>query len=127
MKIHTSINEFLANSTKTAPSRPAVTPGTRPGTRPSPSPIRRDKPSVSPNPKAEQPTIKPKTSPGIAPTKPGTRPSPSPIRRTRPSVKPNPKAETDFQTATEEDILSRFVQELREKGGTIRINKKYKR
>ena len=87
MKIHTSINEFLGNSPKTSPT----------------------------------------TKPGVAPTKPGTRPSPSPIRRTRPSVSPNPKAETDFQTATEDDIISRFVDELRSSGGTIRINKKYKK
>jgi len=36
---------------------PTTTPDVKPGTRPSrPSPIRRDKPSVNPNPKAELPT-----------------------------------------------------------------------
>jgi hypothetical protein len=40
-----------------APSKPGVKPGVKPSTKPSqpsrPSPIRRDKPSVSPDPKAK--------------------------------------------------------------------------
>jgi len=47
--------EFVApevedNDTKTKPATPITKPGTRPGR---PSPIRRDKPSVDPRPKAE--------------------------------------------------------------------------
>jgi hypothetical protein len=40
---------------KTAPTTKPAQPGTKPGQRPGrPSPIRRDKPSVSPAPKAEK-------------------------------------------------------------------------
>jgi hypothetical protein len=54
MKIYRSINEFLANTSKPGVS-PDVKPGISPGTKPKyPSPIRRDKPSVSPQPKAEE-------------------------------------------------------------------------
>ncbi len=53
--IYTKIDEFLSNSPQKAPSRPAPTtkPGTAPGKTPQrPSPIRRDKPAVDPQPKA---------------------------------------------------------------------------
>jgi hypothetical protein len=51
--------EFSSAGPRTAPttkpSQPGVKPGTKPGQKPSkPSPIRRDKPSVSPAPKAEK-------------------------------------------------------------------------
>lgn len=49
MKVFTKIEEFLA--TKPA-VKPAV-PVTKPGTPTKPSPIRRDKPSVDPKPKAK--------------------------------------------------------------------------
>ena len=62
MKIYSSINEFLANSPKPG-VRPEVKPGVYPGTKPTdpkfPSPIRRDKPSVKPDPKAGIETILP--------------------------------------------------------------------
>lgn len=42
-------------SPSTKPAEPAVHPGTKPSTRPSrPSPIRRDKPAVEPDPKAKK-------------------------------------------------------------------------
>ena len=42
-------------SPDTQPNQPEVHPGVRPGTRPNrPSPIRRDKPAVTPKPKAEE-------------------------------------------------------------------------
>jgi len=56
MKVFTKIEEFLATKPQTAPSQPTTKPGTAPGTRPTPSrpsPIRRDKPSVEPAPKAK--------------------------------------------------------------------------
>ena len=63
MKIYSSINEFLANSPKPGVSpgvRPEVKPGVSPGTKPTfPTPIRRDKPSVKPDPKAGIETILP--------------------------------------------------------------------
>jgi hypothetical protein len=51
--------EFVASGTETAPTtrpaQPDTKPGTKPGQRPGrPSPIRRDKPAVSPDPKAEK-------------------------------------------------------------------------
>jgi hypothetical protein len=84
MKIYSSINEFLANSPK--PSvRPEVKPGISPGTKPKfPSPIRRDKPSVKPDTKAE--------------------------------------IETLMVTATEEDLIERFISELRTQGREIEID-----
>jgi hypothetical protein len=40
---------------KTTPAQPGTKPGTQPGKRPGrPSPIRRDKPAVTPAPKAEK-------------------------------------------------------------------------
>jgi hypothetical protein len=56
MKVFTKIEEFLATKPQTAPSQPTTKPGTAPGTKPTPSrpsPIRRDKPSVDPAPKAK--------------------------------------------------------------------------
>ena len=57
MKVFTKIEEFLATKPQPAPSQPTTKPGTAPGTRPTtpsrPSPIRRDKPSVDPAPKAK--------------------------------------------------------------------------
>ena len=56
MKVFTKIEEFLATEPQTAPSQPTTKPGTAPATRPTPSrpsPIRRDKPSVKPEPKAK--------------------------------------------------------------------------
>jgi len=53
--IYTKIDEFLASSPQEAPSKPAPTikPGTAPGKTPQrPSPIRRDRPAVEPQPKA---------------------------------------------------------------------------
>ena len=35
-----------------APAKPTVKPGTKPGTKSPPSPIRKDRPSVTPGPKA---------------------------------------------------------------------------
>lgn len=47
--------EFVGGQETTKPS-PTTLPGTKPGTKPGrPSPIRRDKPSVNPQPKAELP------------------------------------------------------------------------
>jgi hypothetical protein len=56
MKVFTKIEEFLATKPQTAPSQPTTKPGTAPATRPNPSrpsPIRRDQPSVKPEPKAK--------------------------------------------------------------------------
>lgn len=56
MKVFTKIEEFLATKPQTAPAQPTTKPGTAPTTRPTPSrpsPIRRDKPSVDPAPKAK--------------------------------------------------------------------------
>ena len=58
MKIITKLDEFLATKPATQPGGPATAPTTKPGTAPSttpsrPSPIRRDKPSVEPAPKAK--------------------------------------------------------------------------
>ena len=58
MKIITKLDEFLATKPATQPGGPATAPTTKPGTAPSttpsrPSPIRRDKPSVDPAPKAK--------------------------------------------------------------------------
>jgi hypothetical protein len=45
----------LSASPKTSPTTKPAQPGTKPGTRPGrPSPIRRDKPGVSPAPKAKK-------------------------------------------------------------------------
>lgn len=84
MKIYSSINEFLANSPK--PSvRPEVKPGVSPGIQPKyPSPLRRDKPSVKPDPKAE--------------------------------------IETLMITATGEDLVERFISELRTQDREIEID-----
>jgi hypothetical protein len=50
--------EFVAGTEttpKTTPAQPVTKPGTQPGKRPGrPSPIRRDKPAVTPAPKAEK-------------------------------------------------------------------------
>ena len=56
MKVFTKIEEFLATKPQKAPSQPTTKPGIDPGIRPTPSrpsPIRRDKPSVDPAPKAK--------------------------------------------------------------------------
>jgi hypothetical protein len=83
MKIYSSINEFLANSPK-----PGVRPGVKPG----------------------EPITKPKY--------------PSPIRRDKPSVVPDKKAEIEtlMVTATEEDLIERFISELRTQGREIEID-----
>lgn len=63
-----------------------------------------------------KPTIKPETKPGPAPSRP------SPIRRDKPSVDPKPKA------ATEQEVVMRFVEVLREKTIQIKVanlKKKY--
>ena len=84
MKIYSSLNEFLANSPK-----PGVRPGIKPG------------------------------------VEPGTKPKyPSPIRRDKPSVKPDPKAETQIPLATEEDLVKRFVSELRSQSKKVKIDYK---
>ena len=84
MKIYSSINEFLANSPK-------------PGVRPE---------------------VKPGVSPGIQPK------YPSPLRRDKPSVKPDPKAEIEtlMITATGEDLVERFISELRTQDREIEID-----
>lgn len=63
---------------------------------------------------------RPKTRPGTKPgeAKPGRRQRPSPIRRTRPAVEPDPKAK--LPTATEEDVVTRFMNLLEEEGGDIK-------
>ena len=54
MAIITKMNEFLDTRPGTAPTKPGIKPGISPGTTPSkPGPIRRDKPSVDPRPKAK--------------------------------------------------------------------------
>ena len=60
MKVYTKLNEFLAAQPRVAPSKPSTSPTTKPGTKPTspgkpqrPSPIRRDKPSTDPEPKAK--------------------------------------------------------------------------
>lgn len=54
------VTDIENNGTKPAPTTKPATPTTKPGTRPGrPSPIRRDKPSVDPRPKAEIPTATP--------------------------------------------------------------------
>lgn len=56
MRLYTNIDEFLAAQPATKPGQPATKPGIAPGTRPTPSrpsPIRRDKPSTEPAPKAK--------------------------------------------------------------------------
>ena len=54
MAIITKIDEFLATKPGTAPAQPTIKPGISPGTTPArPGPIRRDKPSVDPKPKAK--------------------------------------------------------------------------
>jgi len=63
MKVFTKIEEFLAAKPQNAPAQPQTAPAqpmTKPGTAPSirpnpsrPSPIRREKPSVEPQPKAK--------------------------------------------------------------------------
>lgn len=50
--------EFDAQPQRSNPSNPdevITEPRTKPGTKPGPSPIRRDKPRVSPDPKAKKP------------------------------------------------------------------------
>jgi hypothetical protein len=63
MKVYKSINEFLANKPGIDPSKPGISPDVKPGTpkiNPKfPSPIRRDKPKVKPDPKAGIETILP--------------------------------------------------------------------
>lgn len=83
MKIYSSLNEFLANSPK-----PGVRPDVKPG----------------------EPTTKPKY--------------PSPIRRDKPSVKPDPKAEIEILTvkATEDDLVEKFISELRNQDREIEID-----
>ena len=83
MKIYSSINEFLANSPK-----PGVRPDVKPG----------------------EPITKPKY--------------PSPIRRDKPSVKPDTKAEIEVLTvrATEDDLVERFISELRTQDREIEID-----
>ena len=59
MKVFTKIEEFLASGPQptTKPGQPTTKPG-QPATRPNtPSPIRRDKPSVEPAPKAKGPVV----------------------------------------------------------------------
>jgi hypothetical protein len=56
MKVFTKIDEYFSAKPETSPSQPATKPGTKPSTTPEPSrpsPIRRDKPSVKPAPKAK--------------------------------------------------------------------------
>lgn len=54
-KFETFNEEFVMGGQETKPA-PTTLPGTKPGTKPGrPSPIRRDKPSVNPSPKAELP------------------------------------------------------------------------
>jgi hypothetical protein len=56
MKVFTKIEEFLATKPATKPAEPTTKPGTP--TKPqTPSPIRRDKPSVEPAPKAKAPNV----------------------------------------------------------------------
>jgi hypothetical protein len=84
MKIFSSLNEFLANSPK--------------------------------------PGVRPDIKPGITT---GTKPKyPSPIRRDKPSVKPDTKAELEVLTvrATEEDLVERFLEELRSQDREIEID-----
>jgi hypothetical protein len=50
MAIITKIEEFLSTRPGTAPTKPGISPGTTPSR---PGPIRRDKPSVDPRPKAK--------------------------------------------------------------------------
>ncbi len=91
MKIYNSINEFLANSPK-----PGVRPEIKPG-------------------------VRPEIKPGVTP---GTKPKyPSPIRRDKPSVVPDKKAEIEVLTvkATEEDLVERFISELREQDKEVEI------
>ena len=57
MKIYSSINEFLANSPKPGIKTPVIKPEEEKTKYP--SPIRRDKPSVKPEPKAGIETILP--------------------------------------------------------------------
>jgi len=93
MKIYNSINEFLANSPKPG-VRPEIKPGVTPGTKPKyPSPIRRDKPSVVPDKKAEIEVLTVKAT------------------------------EEDLLTvkATEEDLVERFISELREQDKEVEI------
>jgi len=57
--------EFTAAepATKPAPSpSPTTTPGQKPGKKGRPSPIRKDKPAVTPNPKAEKTDMKKATA-----------------------------------------------------------------
>jgi hypothetical protein len=53
MKYLKKFENFQLSQPSVKPARPEVKPDTRPSTRPSrPSPIRRDKPAVEPDPKA---------------------------------------------------------------------------
>jgi hypothetical protein len=60
MKVFTKIEEYLASQPAVKPAQPTIKPG-QPATRPTPktppSPIRRDKPSVEPEPKAKASNI----------------------------------------------------------------------
>ncbi len=59
------------------------------------------------------------TKPATPITKPGTKPGrPSPIKRDRPSVDPNPKAE--LKTATEKEVVSKFINLLKDEGEDIK-------
>jgi hypothetical protein len=69
-----------------------------------------------------KPGVMPGVKPGISP---GTKPKfPAPIRRDKPSVKPGTKAEIEtlMVTATEEDLVERFISELRNQDREIEIN-----
>ena len=69
-----------------------------------------------------KPGVRPDIKPGITP---GTKPKyPSPIRRDKPSVKPGTKAELEVLTvrATEEDLVERFLEELRSQDREIEID-----
>ena len=59
-----------------------------------------------------RPTTKPGTAPGTKPNKP------SPIRRDKPGVDPAPKAK--LKTASAEDLVSSFIEELHQKGDLIK-------
>jgi hypothetical protein len=133
MKVYKSINEFLANKPGVAPSKPGISPDVKPGTpeiNPKyPSPIRRDKPKVKPDPKATEKTKE--TPKRVNPDpeewtkkKKTAVPYPGPIRRDKPMVKPDPKAgiETILPTATEEELIAKLISNLRSNKGEIEVN-----
>jgi len=101
------VMDALRSNTITESSAQPVTapPQTKPQTSPKPGPVPATRPSVNPQPKANQPTIAPPQ------TKPQTAPKPGPIPTTRPSVNPQPKA-------TEEQVINRFMAELKAIGET---------